>query len=67
MVETDSTNELMAAMAQVMGVALNGKDDLRMLRGAVIIGFAGVALLFIVPRTSPKKWLKIGQSYVKVS
>lgn len=57
----------MAAMAQVMGVALNGKDDLRMLRGAVIIGFAGVALLFTVPRTSPKKWLEMGQSYVKVS
>ena len=34
-----------------MGVALNGKDDLRMLRGAVIIGFAGVALLFTVPRS----------------
>mmetsp|Transcript_42128 Transcript_42128/g.91438 ORF Transcript_42128/g.91438 Transcript_42128/m.91438 type:complete len:811 (+) Transcript_42128:113-2545(+) len=34
--------------SKVMGVALNGKDDLRMLRGAVIIGFAGVALLFIV-------------------
>ena len=38
-----------------MGVALNGKDDLRMLRGAVIIGFAGVALLFTVgiPRRTP--------------
>lgn len=34
--------------SKVMGVALNGKDDLRMLRGAVIIGFAGVALLFTV-------------------
>lgn len=33
-----------------MGVALNGKDDLRMLRGAVIIGFAGAAFLFAVAR-----------------
>lgn len=35
---------------KVMGVALNGKDDLRMLRGAVIIGFAGAAFLFAVAR-----------------
>jgi len=34
--------------SRVMGVALNGKDDLRMLRGAVIIGFAGAAFLFAV-------------------
>ena len=35
---------------QVMGVALNGKDDLRMLRGAVIIGLMGAAVLFMAPQ-----------------
>ena len=29
-----------------MGVALNGKDDLRMLRGALMVGFTGVTFLF---------------------
>ena len=31
---------------EVMGVALNGKDDLRMLRGALMVGFTGVTFLF---------------------
>lgn len=31
-----------------MGVVLNGKDDIRMLRGALSIGFFGVGLLFSV-------------------
>lgn len=34
-----------------MGVVLNGKDDIRMLRGALSIGFFGVGLLFSVPMT----------------
>ena len=35
--------------AQVMGVALNGKDDIRMLQSALMIGVAGVLTLAKVP------------------